>query len=121
MTNATTRRAKCYSGWHQVARERDRNGALFDTAAGNHVQLFVGDLGVAVAQTDGAVEHRLARRRVLVAREVTLALELHRFGGVVGRERRLDARLAQHLERVWIELGGEVRDVRLRLGEERII
>src|SRR2546427_3561918 len=40
---------------------------------------------------------RSARRRVLVARKIALALELHGRIPVIRRGRALDARLAQHL------------------------
>src|SRR5689334_7470859 len=74
-------------------------------------------IGEGVAQADGAVEHRLAGRTVLVAREVALALELHRLGRIVGDQRRFKPRAAEHFERVWVEFAGEIRDVRLRLCE----
>ena len=42
-------------------------------------------LGERVAQTDGAVEDRLARARIGIAREIAEALELHRRVGIARR------------------------------------
>src|SRR5262249_3409196 len=67
-----------------------------------------GRLGVAVAQADGAVEHRLSRCAVLVAGEIAKPLELHGRFPIVRGERRLDPRIGQHFERVRIEVVGEV-------------
>ena len=67
-------------------------------------------LGPGVAQADGAVEHQLARaanpgrgRNSPAARTAPAPANCRR------RERGLDARVGQHLERIRIEVGGEIR------------
>src|SRR3954468_22911175 len=66
MQNARTNRTPCAKGRARVARAAS------------------GQLGVAVAQADGAIEHQLARPALDVAAEVALTLELHRGAAVVG-------------------------------------
>src|SRR5450759_273836 len=43
-----------------------------------------------IAQADRPVEHRTVRRRVLVAHEIALPLELHHVGGIGRSDRGLD-------------------------------
>ena len=47
---------------------------------------FAADLlGECITQSDGAIEHRAVGRRIRIADEIALPLELHRLGGVARR------------------------------------
>src|SRR4051794_7433446 len=74
-----------------------------------------------VAQADGAVEHGLAGRGILVAHEIALPLELHHLAGIVGCDRRLDPGVGQDFQRLRIEVGGEIRSVRTGVREQLIV
>src|SRR4030088_402821 len=78
------------------------------------------DLGPGIAQPDGAVEHEPAWRRIPVAAEIALPLELNRIVGIGAGESRLDPAVRQHFQRAWIEIGREVADIGVGTHEERI-
>src|SRR5262249_52207751 len=81
-----------------------RTGRLAEHRAGGASSASRLRFGVAVAQSDRAIEDEPLGRAVGVATEVALPLELHgRFGFGIG-ERGLELALAQHLERVGIEV-----------------
>ena len=60
------------------------------------------DLGPGIAQTDRAIEHRLARRRIQVAIEIALPLKLKVTPGQGICHAWLDARAFNHFKRVRI-------------------
>src|SRR4029077_11487772 len=68
-----------------------------------------GHLGPGVAQADRAVEHRPLRGGVLVRTEIAEPLELYRIIGIASGERRLDAGVRNHFERIGIDVGGKIR------------
>src|ERR1700730_1301348 len=74
-----------------------------------------------IAQADGAAEHRAVRRRILVADEITLALELHDLAGMDLCDRGLDARILQNFQRLRIEVGGEIGGVRIGFCEQLVV
>src|SRR5258708_1374164 len=64
--------------------------------------------GPGVAQPDRAVEDEPARRGVRVADKVALALELDWRVGIGAGETGLDHGVAQHLERMGVEIGHQI-------------
>src|SRR5262249_16467157 len=83
--------------------------------------LAAAHLGPGVAQADRAVEHQRAGLGVRVAGKIALALELHRVGRIVPDERRLDHGAGEPLERVGIEVGGEIGRIGVGPGEQRVV
>src|SRR6202023_3017604 len=79
-------------------------------------------LRIGVAQPDGAVEDETAGRRVRIAAEIAQPLELHRLLAVARGERRLETAIGEDLERLRIEIGGEIATgARRRAEEERVV
>jgi hypothetical protein len=83
--------------------------------------LLARDLGVAVAQADGSIEHEPAWPRVGIRTEIALPLELHRVAGICARQRRLDACIANDFERVQVEIGEKFGSVRIWRREQGIV
>src|ERR1700733_3772797 len=63
----------------------------------------------------------MARRRVAVAHEIALALELYRTGRIGFGDGGLDPRVGENLERLRVEIGGEIGGVRRRIEEQLIV
>src|SRR5580692_9396144 len=80
-----------------------------------------GDLGPGVAQPDRAIEHQPLGCRIQIRTEITLAFELHGVGGIAAGERRLDAGIGDHVQRIRIDVGSKVRRARVRFCEQRIV
>ena len=65
-----------------------------------------------IAQADRSVEHGMIGRRILVTHEITLPLELHHIRRIGLRDRWLDPGALENLQRLRIEIGGEIGGIR---------
>src|SRR5277367_7144332 len=74
-----------------------------------------------VAQSYGSVQHQALRRRIFVADEITLPLELHGLTRIGLGNRSLDSGIVQNLQRLRIEVGGEIGGIWDRLGKEVVV
>src|SRR5579863_2460366 len=66
------------------------------------------DLGPGVFQRDGAVENRLSQGRVEIDAEISQALELIAVARDGAGQRGLKLAVSQHLERIRVEIRGEI-------------
>jgi len=74
-----------------------------------------------VAQPYGSVQHQAVQRRIFVADEIALPLELHGLARIGLGNRRLDPGVFQDLQRQRIKVGGEIGGIRARLGKELVV
>src|SRR5438034_1377823 len=74
-----------------------------------------------VAQTDGPIEHRPRRRRILVRGEIALPLELHWLGRIGRGDGGLDAGVGEDFERFRIEIRGKIAGVGRRIDEQLVV
>src|ERR1700684_2893235 len=74
-----------------------------------------------VAQSYGSVQHQAPRRRIFVADEIALPLELHGLARIGLGNRRLNPDVCQKLQRLRIEVGGEIGRIWAWLGKELVV
>src|SRR5262249_12196229 len=74
-----------------------------------------------IAQADGAIEHEPTWRRVRIAAEITLPLELDGIVGVCGGKRGFEPAVRQHLEGIGVEIGDEVGGVRVGARKQLVV
>src|SRR5207247_3634683 len=100
------RPAEVQDEFHAPCCVSDRRGNELTSSMKSKSQLgmLLGDPRPRVAQRDGAVEDERARTRIGIDAEVAETLELHAQPWRGGRQARLRQRLAQRLERAWIQM-----------------
>ena len=97
---------------------------MLRTSSPKALRSLPGALRPGVAKRDDQVEHGGALARILRIREgIALALELVSRSGLRARQRGLDARAVEDLERARVELRAEIAlsGARVRDGEEAVV